>query len=91
MQLFEDYQQARQKLLDYFAVPCDYQINSMLIAEWKYDWREYKLYWSMFGAEYTNDVISVYEVEGYTMFLVYSDPGGHELVIFDKAKELKNV
>lgn len=90
MQLFEEYQQARQKLLDHFNAPDFYHINAMLNVEWKYDWENYNLYWTQGGEDYTNEVLGAYDGDDYSMFLLRTCFGDTELVIFDKQKELKS-
>lgn len=90
MQLFEEYQQARQKLLDYFNAPDFYQVNAMLNVEWKYNWENYSLYWTQDGEDYTKEVLGAYDGDDYSMFLIHTCFGDKELVIFDKRKELNS-
>lgn len=91
MKEFEDYQKAKQTLLSYFDNPPEfYPVNALLNVEWKYDRDEFMLRWTEGGEDYSDYVLSVYDGEAYTMFLVETDFGDKELVIFDKQKELNN-
>ena len=92
MQQFEEYQKAKRKLMEYFGNPPEhYPISALLDVEWSYDWGNFNLYWKEGGEDYISDVLSVYEGGEYCMFLMDTSFGDSELVIFDKAKEIKNV
>ena len=93
MKEFEDYQKAKRKLLDYFDnAPLYYTpISALLHVKWECGRDEYMLRWIDGGEDYSSSIVSSFNGEAYKMFLVHSDFGGEELVIFDKAKELKNV